>query len=629
MNSPAPSPTAASGSAGTPVPGGQIPLPEASSGAIWILRVLLVGTIVVPIVLGLIAGILSYRAAYEQAAAALTDAVAIAEENTTKILDTHVLVAARIEDLIAGITDEQIRADEEALHQRVAHQIDELPQVAAAWVIDAAGQQLISGKVYPVNRELDHSGREDFRALKNPGQQTFIWALRARNLANGEYQPYFTLSRRLQWPDGSFRGIVVVSIAGGYFGSFYNSLLGGATPYAARILREDGTSLARYTENGTIPLPNREEDNLLAKAIADHALRGLIASGSPLRADGSLVAYKRLANYPVYVALERTRASITGEWAGSLLGYLAVAVPAAIGFFLLSLTALRRTRRERAALAQARDAEAQRAGIEAQLHQSQKLEAVGLLTAGIAHDFNNLLTVMSGNLALLRSRFAPDARATRLVSAAMTAAERAASLTKRLLSFARQEPIDPRPVDVNDIVMGMSELISRSLGNQNVTEFRLSDRLWPVLVDPNQLENALLNLTVNARDAMSGHGVLTIDTGNLKLDDREGPMVTGAAPGEYVAITVSDTGSGMPEEVRLRAFDPFFTTKEAGKGTGLGLSQLYAFVTRSGGHCTLESEQGNGTTITLYLPRYTGPIGVAIPDGEAAEPDRTPMAARS
>ena len=134
MNSPAPSPTAASGSAGTPVPGGQIPLPEASSGAIWILRVLLVGTIVVPIVLGLIAGILSYRAAYEQAAAALTDAVAIAEENTTKILDTHVLVAARIEDLIAGITDEQIRADEEALHQRVAHQIDELPQVAAVTV---------------------------------------------------------------------------------------------------------------------------------------------------------------------------------------------------------------------------------------------------------------------------------------------------------------------------------------------------------------------------------------------------------------------------------------------------------------------------------------------------------------
>lgn len=604
---------------------------EAVFGAIRTLRVLLVGTIIVPLLLGAVGGYFSYRASYERAATVLAEAVAVADENTTKILDTHMLVAARIDDLLGGLTDPQLRAQEKALHERIAQQIADLPQVAAAWVIDADGRELVSARVFPVDRDLDHSGREDFRVLREGRVQTFIWALRARSLDRGDYLPYFTVSRRRQAPDSSFRGIVVVAVSGPYFASFYNSLLGGSAQYAASVLREDGTSLARYPESATPPAP-RQEDELLATAIAHKATGGVIASGSPFRGEGSLVAYERLANYPVYVAIGRTRASIEGEWLATMAGYAAIGVPAAIGLMLLSLLALRRTRREQLALAEARDAIGQRAAVEAQLHQAQKLEAVGLLTAGIAHDFNNLLTIVSGNIALLEADLDTlDPRRRKFIATAMSGCERASALTGRLLSFARREPVDPRPVDIDEMISRMSDLALRSLGDDIAAEFRLAGDLWPVFVDPDQLENALLNLALNARDAMAGRGRLTIETANFHVAEAHEAMHPGVGAGEYVAIVVSDTGCGMPQEVRDKAFDPFFTTKEAGKGTGLGLSQVKGFVTRSGGYCTISSEPGRGTTVKLYLPRYLGAAeeGDARPANGATEeePEKAPFPA--
>src|SRR5579863_5155125 len=434
-----------SGDAKSPESAKRAPRNQAASGAIRTLRILLVGTIIAPLLLGTIGGYFSYQANYRSAAAALAEAVAVAEENTTKILDTHVLVAARIDDLLAGLTDAQIHAEEKALHERIAQQIEGLPQVAAAWVVDAKGSELVSARVFPVNRDLDHSGREDFRALQDTHLQTFIWALRARSLGSGDYQTYFTVSQRRQAADGRFRGIVVVAVSGAYVVSFYNSLLGGSTQYAASVLREDGTSLARYPETAQ-PAAPRQQDALLATAIAEKASAGVIATGSPFSGDGSLVAYRRLASYPVYVTIERTRASIVREWLGTMAGYAAIGVPAAIGLMLLSLLALRRTRREQAALAEARDATAERAAIEVQLHQAQKMEAVGLLTSGIAHDFNNLLTIVSGNITLLEAHLdTTDAKRRRYIASALSGCERASELTKRLLSFARREPVDPQP----------------------------------------------------------------------------------------------------------------------------------------------------------------------------------------
>src|SRR5258708_2816312 len=286
-------------------------------------------------------------------------------------------------------------------------------------------------------------------------------------------------------------------------------------------------------------------------------------------------------------------------------GYGIVEIPAAIALIVLSVMALRRTRREQAALTRARDEVARRAAIEARLHQAQKLEAVGQLTAGMAHDFSNLLTIISRNISLVQAGLdGDDPKRQRWLAAAMNGCERASTLTKRLLGFARREADDPQPVDPAEVIAATLELPWQSGGTVTI-DLRLQDRPWPIFVNPDQLGNAILNLALNARDAMPEGGRLTIECGNCRLDRLAADQADLPA-GDYVSIFVSDTGSGMPPDVQEKAFDPFFTTKEAGVGTGLGLSQVYGFITRSGGHCAIESRPGQGTTAKLNLPRYTG-----------------------
>jgi PAS domain S-box-containing protein len=247
--------------------------------------------------------------------------------------------------------------------------------------------------------------------------------------------------------------------------------------------------------------------------------------------------------------------------------------------------------------------------IEAQLRQSQKMEAIGQLTGGVAHDFNNLLQVVLGSLEGLKRRaddiaqWPRGAEAQRFIDNALRGAERAASLTQRLLAFSRRQPLEPRPTDVGKLVLGMSDLLRRTLGESISIETVNAPDLWRVEVDANQLESALLNLAVNARDAMPEGGKLTIETANTELDGSYSARYEGLAPGEYVLIAVSDTGIGMDKEVLEKAFEPFFTTKEVGQGTGLGLSQVYGLVKQSGGHIRIYSEVGEGTTVKLFLPR--------------------------
>ena len=258
---------------------------------------------------------------------------------------------------------------------------------------------------------------------------------------------------------------------------------------------------------------------------------------------------------------------------------------------------------------------------EAQLRQSQKLEAIGQLTGGIAHDFNNMLAVVIGNLDMATRRRDDPERLSRALSHAQEGARRAAELTQRLLAFGRQQPLVPRLLDPNRLVRGMSELLRRTLGEQVRLETVLAGELWPVEADAGQLENALLNLAINARDAMPGGGTLTIRTSNRQLDQAYAAGHEDAAAGDYVSIAVTDTGTGMPPDVAARAFDPFFTTKEVGKGTGLGLSMVFGFVRQSGGHLNIDSAPGKGTTMTLFLPRAHGAV---VGDEPTAEPNALP-----
>jgi len=255
------------------------------------------------------------------------------------------------------------------------------------------------------------------------------------------------------------------------------------------------------------------------------------------------------------------------------------------------------------------------------LRQSQKMEAIGHLTGGIAHDFNNLLTAVTGGLELLGARIAKGEydKLDRYINMAQTGANRAAALTQRLLAFSRRQTLAPTPTDADRLVAGMEEIIDRTLGPSIEVEVVATAGLWPILVDAPQLENTLLNLCINARDAMPEGGRLTIETGN-KVFDAQAAADHDLAAGEYVSLSVADTGSGMTSDVIARVFDPFFTTKPIGEGTGLGLSMVYGFVRQSGGQVRISSEPGQGTTMCLFLPRYLGAVAAHDDDRNAADP---------
>ncbi|MFL1553041.1 response regulator [Pseudomonas sp. D47] len=242
------------------------------------------------------------------------------------------------------------------------------------------------------------------------------------------------------------------------------------------------------------------------------------------------------------------------------------------------------------------------------LRQSQKMEAVGQLTGGIAHDFNNMLTGIIGSLELLRRRISRGKLddLDGLIDLGVTSANRAAGLTHRLLAFSRRQSLDSKPVEINQLVASMGELLQRSINESIALDMRLSDTLWTAEADPNQLESALLNLVINARDAMPGGGKLVVETTNRHLDSVFTAAYGTLKPGDYVELSVSDTGCGIPEHLIGRVFDPFFTTKPIGQGTGLGLSMIYGFARQSHGHVTIHSEIDKGTTVSLFLPRFVG-----------------------
>jgi PAS domain S-box-containing protein len=255
------------------------------------------------------------------------------------------------------------------------------------------------------------------------------------------------------------------------------------------------------------------------------------------------------------------------------------------------------------------------------LRQAQKMEAIGQLTAGVAHDFNNILQVILGNLTMIQ-RWLPQGRdeskLAPLVAAAIHAGNRAATLTAQLLAFSRRQPLQPKPLDVNRLLGGMSELLHHALGETVEVETMFAEGVWQTMADANQLESAVLNLAVNARDAMPNGGKLMIETTNAFLDEAFATSEPDLRAGQYVVIAVTDTGSGMPPEVVAKAFDPFFTTKDIGQGTGLGLAQVYGFIKQSGGHAKIYSEPGAGSTVKLYLPRLAASVD-AEPASAGAE----------
>jgi signal transduction histidine kinase/CheY-like chemotaxis protein len=378
----------------------------------------------------------------------------------------------------------------------------------------------------------------------------------------------------------------------------------GADPSlrAAAVYRADGSLFAAYAQPDAVAVPS----NLMPDTTP--VVAGRLIVTAPVTQNGALLGtvYVRTLTEPVSLRLQRYGAVV-------LLAIMASLVAIVLGIGQAALTRANADLEQRAAeLADVnRMLEQQieeRERVEATLRQAQKMEAVGQLTGGIAHDFNNLLQVILGNLDVMKSRLPAEDNGLGLkLEAAQRAGERASVLTAQLLAFARRQPLDPRPIEINRLVAGMSNLLRRTLGEAIRIETRLARDLWWVSADGNQLENALLNLAVNARDAMPGTGTLTIETRNLRLDNDDPILSDRLQTAECVAIMVADTGIGMTREVIEKAFEPFFTTKDFGRGTGLGLSQVYGFVKQSGGHIEIVSAPGAGTTIKILLPRIADP----------------------
>jgi two-component system NtrC family sensor kinase len=507
--------------------------------------------------------------------------------------------------MLNDAADPDIRANEGGFHLRLKSLTDVLPQFADIWVVDADGHPVVAGTVFPIPRELNLSDRDYFRAHKNNEVEgLYVGNVVTARATNARGQPrFFALSRKRRGVDGKFGGVTVISISPDYFRDYYAAL---TQPIVAALVRGDGSVLARYPDLPQSPT-HLTQGNDLAVQIEQRRDAGTLTSRSAIDGKERVFAFRKLPRVDLYVTTGVDTADLTEAWMLGMSRHLIFGLPATAALVGLVLMALVRTRREAAASEMLRAEIVRREQTEEALRQAQKMEAVGRLTGGIAHDFNNLLTAIIGNLDLALRRLDGPDRVRGWLANSRQAGERAATLVQRLLAFSRQHPLEMKSVDVNRLVQGMSELLGHSIGETVTIETVLAGGLWNTAIDPNQLENAIVNLVVNARDAMPDGGRLTIETANCHLDETyvesAGEEV---APGQYVMVAVSDTGSGMPPDVISRAFEPFFTTKPTGVGTGLGLSQVYGFVKQSGGHIRIYSEPAVGTTIKMYFPRLTG-----------------------
>ena len=529
---------------------------------------------------------------------------AIAEHART-VIETTSLVLARVLEHIDQ-QDWRTLATSRDTHEFLDRLRHELPQIEAVYLIDAQGVVAASSRGYPMPR-YDVHAMEYFAAVRAQDDDSLVVTAPFPGTISGTTG--FMVSRR-RTQNGMFGGVVGVTVSREYFKAFYAAVLDDPAASAAAIFRTDGAILIRVPDARLNAVPSSTP---LMEAVRAGAESGMFSGASSLDGRERIMGFRRLRDLPLVAGYEIDRSLLLMRW-----GFHAAVIGAcAILLSVLLLATEHLVRRKAAiehdALRRLLEETERRRQAEEIAQQSQKMEALGRLTGGVAHDFNNLLAVILGSLELVLRR-EMDTRSRRLLEAATKAAQRGAKLTAQMLAFSRKNEVAVCSVDANTVIRGMDDLLHRTLGPSVRLHYALSDLLWPALADPVQLELALLNLAVNARDAMPSGGDLTFRTGTFALETDE--QVPGLRHGNYVCIQVVDTGIGMPEEVRRRAREPFFTTKGPGAGTGLGLSMVSGFVTELGGVLTLDSAPGVGTTVSLFL-RKADSAPAVIPD-EAA-----------
>ena len=560
--------------------------------ALRLLKTMLVASIVIPLALFSYASWINYRDTIAHADEQLTASLNILSEHASKVLQSVDLATTSVDAIVGDLSDAQIEARQEALHSQLSKLEKALATVDAIFIADRNGRALASSAIFPLPPDTSVADRDYFQAQADRNAGTYVGAVLQSRATK---ERFFGVSRRRPADDGQFTGIIMISVMPKVFTEFYKQLAGD-TSASFSLARRDGAILARYPA-APGDVTHYGPDSEFVRSIGSQPERGILTTTS---IDGTQrrIAYRKLGNSDLYVSDGLQTDEIYSRWIRLMASHLIFGIPATLFLFGLVLLTIRRT--------QAFYAEAERRELAEQaLRQSQKMEAVGQLTGGVAHDFNNLLTIIICNLGIAK-RGVVESRAERALNNALVGAERAAQLTQRLLAFSRRQPLNPRVLDVNKLIVSISDLLVRTLGENIELESIGAAGLWKVEADASELESTLLNLALNARDAMPEGGKLTIETSNAYLDEGYCQQHAGVAPGQYILIAVTDNGGGMSAETIDRAFEPFFTTKEAGKGTGLGLSQVYGFMKQSEGHVKIYSESGEGTTIKLYLPRRDG-----------------------
>ncbi|MBY0323298.1 MAG: response regulator [Reyranella sp.] len=574
------------------------------TGPFWHLRLIVVLSLLVPAVLFGWAAWETRAAIDRQADERIEGALDVLQEHVLKSLQTVERSISEIDEVLRGLGDGEIRDAEADLYLRFKRTQQALPQIESIWVFDRDGHPMVSSTILPVPRELDNSDRSYFRAQVDGTGPYVSEVLRGRV---GGMRFFVVSGRRTGTRAGQFDGVIGVTVTPSHFSEFYAKLSRGNDVFT--VVRADGAVLARWPETAA---GDRPAPGVLTEAFARRPDGGLFTAPSRLDGIERRLGYRRVPGYPLYVAVGIETAALAAEFRRTVLMRGAVVLPAVLAMFGLALYALRRAQQGEREL-QRREA------AEAALKQAQRLEAIGQLTGGVAHDFNNLLMVVSGNAERLRRFAGGDKRVAGSLEAIDMAVSRGADLTRQLLSFSRRQTHETVVIDLAERLPAMQGLLQSSLRGDIAVEVRTAPGLWPVAIDTSEFELALLNLAVNARDAMSGGGSLVIGADNVTVGEGTKAAETLGIAGDFVAVRVADTGSGIPAEIVGRVFEPFFTTKEVGKGTGLGLSQVYGFARQAGGTATVESAPGRGTTVTLYLPRSTAPLSA-----EAAPADPPP-----
>jgi two-component system, NtrC family, sensor kinase len=575
-----------------------------------LLQVLMAAALLLPLILFAFASWVSYRDIHMLADERIERSLDVVQEQAVRVFQSINLAFLAVDAVLRDYSDAEIDRDQSQLHDQLKLIASDLPEVQSVWVYDRNGYPQATGTVYPAPASRGYATEDFFRAHQDGHAGIFVGGHHASQFGG---QPFFAISRARRDAGGALRGVIEISVLPGGFNRFYARLVStGGLQYA--MIRQDGLILTRFPQ-----LPDREawldEHSGFARTIAADPQGGFYTVASEVDQIERRFGARRLRDYPLYVTAGIATSEMTREWLTGMGAHLIFGIPATLLLFGALANVLRRTKR----LYTEQDL---REAAEDAMRQSQKMEAVGQLTGGVAHDFNNLLMIIIGNLEMIQRLFGKGAeidwiKLHRCIANAMHGARRAATLTQRLLAFSRRQPLNPRPLDVNRLVKDISELLSRSIGEKISLEIVGGAGLWKTEVDHAQLEAAIVNLAVNARDAMPNGGKLTIETSNAYLDEAYCRKYADGRPGQYVLTAVTDSGTGMSQATIDRAFEPFFTTKPPGSGTGLGLSQVFGFVKQSGGHLRIYSEPGHGTTVKIYLPRMLGEPAV---EGKADRP---------